>query len=816
MTGMKHSFQLLLLVVAVGVPAALRAQGNPILFVTQTPMRADNSSVVSTFDNHQAGIQNVYRGGDLWIRYPDATLKNLTRIAGYGEEGHQGENAIAVRDPHVHWSGAKAIISMVVGAAPRQFRRPDSKWQLYEVSGLGRDETPVITPVPNQPTEYNNVNPAYGTNGRIIFASDRPRDGSPHLYPQLDEYEEQPTTTGLWSLDPAAGDLFLMEHSPSGSFEPFVDSYGRVIFTRWDHLQRDQQADADHNAHVAAVDPVSNPEGMPGGLYGTFDFSDESAGAQVMFGVRAESFPEPTGFVASQLEGTAQNSLRFNHFFPWMINEDGTELETLNHVGRHELHRFFSRSFSDDPALQDFVLGEKLPIENMFHISEDPTASGTYLGTDANEFTTHSSGILFTLTGAPGVNPEDMQVTYLTHPDTADPSVALGPGHSGLYRDPIRAVDGSYIASHTLPVPSGLGAAQLETPYDFRIRTLKVGAAGYLEPDVSLTGAAGIQESLTWWHPDYLQSYDGPLWELQPVEVVARPMPATSVEPTELPGPESAVFTESDADLDHLRDYLRQRDLALVIVRDTATRDDIDVQQPFRIRIDGNAEDPPGEAGQKIYDVKYLQFYQGDQVRGIGMRAAGDSPSPGRRVLARPMHEGSTLNDTPESAPPGGVQISPDGSIAAIVPARRALSWQLVAADGAPVVRERYWISFQPGEVRSCTSCHGLNREDQAGRTTPQNEPMALTTLLSAWKAEIQPPDTRLTAIAANPDGSVTLTFNGPAELAVMVQQSQDLLNWTDLGLSTLTGSDQVFTASADLVPVNAARCFFRLVLAQP
>jgi len=48
-----------------------------------------------------------------------------------------------------------------------------------------------------------------------------------------------PTVSGLWSLDPNAGDLFLVEHSPSGSFKPFVDSVGRVIFTRWDHLARD-------------------------------------------------------------------------------------------------------------------------------------------------------------------------------------------------------------------------------------------------------------------------------------------------------------------------------------------------------------------------------------------------------------------------------------------------------------------------------------------------------------------------------------------------------------------------------------------------
>ena len=35
-------------------------------------------------------------------------------------------------------------------------------------------------------------------------------------------------------------------HRPA-LFTPIVDSYGRILFTRWDHLQRDQQADGDGN-----------------------------------------------------------------------------------------------------------------------------------------------------------------------------------------------------------------------------------------------------------------------------------------------------------------------------------------------------------------------------------------------------------------------------------------------------------------------------------------------------------------------------------------------------------------------------------------
>ncbi|MCB0333524.1 MAG: hypothetical protein KDD55_08495, partial [Bdellovibrionales bacterium] len=40
----------------------------------------------------------------------------------------------------------------------------------------------------------------------------------------------------------------------------------------------------------------------------------------------------------------------------------------------------------------------------------------------------------------------------------------------------------------------------------------------------------------------------------------------------------------------------------------------------------------------------------------------------------------------------------------------------------------------QPGEVRVCTSCHGINSLDQAGNTPPENTPLALAELLSWWK----------------------------------------------------------------------------------
>jgi len=106
--------------------------------------------------------------------------------------------------------------------------------------------------------------------------------------------------TGLWSLNPATGDLFLVQHSPSGSFSPQIDSYGRLIYVRWDHLQRDQQADSD----------VMDAAG-----FGTFNYADESAGA-ARLNVRTEVFPEPRSSRTDLLAGTNLEGHSFNDFFP--------------------------------------------------------------------------------------------------------------------------------------------------------------------------------------------------------------------------------------------------------------------------------------------------------------------------------------------------------------------------------------------------------------------------------------------------------------------------------------------------------------------
>ncbi len=73
------------------------------------------------------------------------------------------------------------------------------------------------------------------------------------------------------------------------------------------------------------------------------------------------------------------------------------------------------------------------------------------------------------------------------------------------------------------------------------------------------------------------------------------------------------------------------------------------------------------------------------------------------------------------------------------------LSERLSCANG-------FWVTFQPGEVRTCASCHGSNGEAAVPKQIiPQNKPEAFRTLLQYWKSSLlQAPPTPLLSLPAN------------------------------------------------------------------
>ncbi len=704
---------------------------NPIVFCTQVPQPTDFTTIMSTFGNHLGSTFSAPRGGDLYIKYPDGTLKNLTLAAGLGQAGLQGANSIAVRDPAVHWNGTKIVFSMVKGSAINQYQVLEHFWQIYEITGLGKNETPVVTLVPNQPNNYNNIQPIYGTDDRIIFTSDMPLKGLPHLYPQHDEYESSPTVSGIWKLDPTActmaSGLQMLTHAPSGDFTPSIDHNGRLIFTRWDHLKRDQQADGD-------IMGIRND--------GTFNYSNESATAlknNILPDI--EVFPEPRAIrtdLTSLPQWANTNPQDLNVFNPWMMNEDGSDLEMLNHLGRHDMGNYMTQNFTNDPNLTDFYSPiTPNPIRGMFHIKESPVTPGVYYGIDAMEFSTHGSGMVVKVTAPVGRHPEQVTFDYITHPSTRFVSPVPDPNHSGMYRNPTPLTNGNILVSHSPEINEDRNIGTVTNPisrYNFRIRVLEPAGNYMAASNTALSGGAGITKSVSWWSPDQLISYNGVLWEYSPVEVYVRPRPVTptlakeDVEPSE-----QDLFAAAGVNLSAFRKFLRRNELSVLAIRDVTSRDDQDRQQPFNLKVAGtNHQTINPNFPNTIYEVKHLQFLQNDLLRGIG---GINTPKPGRRGIPQFLHDSTAiLYNPPTTGAQGSTNIHADGSAAMIVPAKRALTWQLTDVNNKGIVRERLWLSTKPGEIRTCTSCHGESTLNQAGQPSPSNVPQALTTLLNHAK----------------------------------------------------------------------------------
>jgi hypothetical protein len=428
----------------------------------------------------------------------------------------------------------------------------------------------------------------------------------------------------------------------------------------------------------------------------------------------------------------------------------------LNHLGRHELHGYFEPNFDNDPNLTYF--NSAVPrfnpntILNIFQIKEDPLQGGRYVGVDAPEFGTHAAGQIIRLDAPPTQDADHIGVTYATKRVNQNEA-----NHPGLFREPLPLAGGQLVAVHTNDSGEESGNNVTNSSYEFQLKTLKQGGDSYWVADQLLT--SGITKTISYWSPDVMVTYSGPLWELNPVEVRQRPAPPFTQHPP-LAGPEQQMFAQAGVDVGALQAYLVQNNLALIISRDVTTRDDADTQQPFNLRVP-NGVQSTGKSG-KIYDITHLQIFQADQLRGW-TGCCGDEPLAGRRVLAQYLHDPAAVTANPvlSNAPKASVALATDGSYAAFVPARRAMTWQLTDAQGNGVVRERYWLTFQPGEIRMCASCHGLSEKDQAGRLAPTNAPKALLDLLVYWKGQTggnPVPTLTPTATPGSPTGNPTPT----------------------------------------------------------
>lgn len=163
-----------------------------------------------------AFVQDAFNPGtDLWVlepATPGGKLRNLTQAL--------HSQAADIRDPAVSHDGKRVAFAMRQSAA--------DAFNIYEVGVEGdgfRKLTEDSAQLPGGGSAMN-VQPTYGPDGRIYFASTR----AGHLADGFDTADSE-----IWAVEPSSGVLERMTFSPSPeitpSFIPTGKAYGTLAFT---------------------------------------------------------------------------------------------------------------------------------------------------------------------------------------------------------------------------------------------------------------------------------------------------------------------------------------------------------------------------------------------------------------------------------------------------------------------------------------------------------------------------------------------------------------------------------------------------------
>ena len=161
-------------------------------------------------DDPQAVLRgNVYRLD------PDGAVADLT-----------GRDDVLVRDPEVSFDATRVVFAMRVG--------PDTAtWQVWEIGVDGSGLRKV-----SRDAAYNDMDPSYLPDGRIILTTDRLR--------WSDGYENVPTTQLAVMAADGTG-VEVLKVNTAGHLNPVLGSDGMIYLTQWDFHDRRVDMNEEHD-----------------------------------------------------------------------------------------------------------------------------------------------------------------------------------------------------------------------------------------------------------------------------------------------------------------------------------------------------------------------------------------------------------------------------------------------------------------------------------------------------------------------------------------------------------------------------------------
>ncbi len=108
----------------------------------------------------------------------------------------------------------------------------------------------------------------------------------------------------------------------------------------------------------------------------------------------------------------------------------------------------------------------------------------------------------------------------------------------------------------------------------------------------------------------------------------------------------------------------------------------------------------------------------------------------------------------------GVVPVEEDGSAHFLVPANRSIFYQALDENYREVQRERTYVNYGPGEVRSCTGCHG--------RATRSTSPVSTVTPLALMRAPSSPQPQPCDLVENGGDGCAGQVIHYPTDIQPM------------------------------------------------
>ena len=184
---------------------AVRGSG---LYVIDEPFAEDRTPVAKSILYEKPVETGAWKGRKLVCR-----------------NGWDDERSCCFLSPDVSWDGSEIVFSATQGEPRIREWADDTVFHVFKCRADGSGLAQLTT------GNVNDLFPCWLPNGRVVFCSER-RGGYGRCHRR-----EVPTFT-LHTMFPDGTDITCLSPHETNEFEPSVDNDGRLVYMRWDYLDR--------------------------------------------------------------------------------------------------------------------------------------------------------------------------------------------------------------------------------------------------------------------------------------------------------------------------------------------------------------------------------------------------------------------------------------------------------------------------------------------------------------------------------------------------------------------------------------------------